>query len=325
MKKKVFITGASGTVGKAFIKEYSDLYKIYSYSRNEKSQVALKREFPNVEILIGSIEDIHTLDCAIANLDIDILIHAAALKHVDTAEKQPSQAVKINLIGTLNVLQICQKYNIKKVIGISTDKACSPDNVYGMSKYLMEKLFEEYYSSNLNTVCCRFGNVAWSNGSVLPFWLNLKELNKPLPITDIEMTRLIFTSQEAARLVNKSIELIDDLDSFFILSKKMKSCRMINLANLISQETTIIGIRPGEILSEDLISIEEVSYAYHLSDDNGQYIVIVKNNESKLLGQRLLSPVNSITAEEMNKEEMIELLEDVKNHIFTYNSIRFNY
>jgi UDP-N-acetylglucosamine 4,6-dehydratase/5-epimerase len=325
MKKKVFITGASGTVGKAFIKEYYDLYDIYSYSRNEKSQVALKREFPNVEIIIGSIEDIHTLECAIAKLDIDIMIHAAALKHVDTAEKQPSQAIKINLLGTLNVLEICQKYNIKKVIGISTDKACSPDNVYGMSKYLMEKLFEEYHSPNLNTVCCRFGNVAWSNGSVLPFWLNVKESNKPLPITDIEMTRLIFTSKEAARLINKSITIADDLDSFFILSKKMKACKMVDLASLISDETTIIGLRPGEILSEDLISSKEVKYAYHLSDDKAEYIVIIKNNVSNLLGEKLTSPVNSITAEEMNKEEMIKLLKDVKNHISTYNSIRFNY
>ena len=325
MKKKVFITGASGTVGKAFIKEYYDLYDIYSYSRNEKSQVALKREFPNVEIIIGSIEDIHTLDCAIANLDIDVMIHAAALKHVDTAEKQPSQAIKINLLGTLNVLEICQKYNIKKVIGISTDKACSPDNVYGMSKYLMEKLFEEYHSPNLNTVCCRFGNVAWSNGSVLPFWLNVKQSNKPLPITDINMTRLIFTSKEAARLINKSITLADDLDSFFILSKKMKACKMVDLASLISDETTIIGLRPGEILSEDLISSKEVKYAYQLGDDQAEYIVIIKNNESNLLGDKLTSPVNSITAEEMNKEEMIVLLKDVKNHISTYNSIRFNY
>ena len=325
MKKKVFITGASGTVGKAFIKEYYNLYDIYSYTRNEKSQVALKREFPNVEIIIGSIEDIHTLDCAIANIDIDIMIHAAALKHVDTAEKQPSQAIKINLLGTLNVLEICQKYNIKKVIGISTDKACSPDNVYGMSKYLMEKLFEEYHSPNLNTVCCRFGNVAWSNGSVLPFWLNVKESNKPLPITDIEMTRLIFTSKEAARLINKSITLADDLDSFFILSKKMKACKMIDLARLISDETTIIGLRPGEILSEDLISSKEVKYAYQLIDDKAEYIVIIKNNESNLLGEKLTNPVNSITAEEMNKEEMITLLKDVKNHISTYNSIRFNY
>ncbi len=325
MRKKIFITGASGTVGKAFIKEYYDLYDFYSYSRNEKSQVALKREFPNVEIIIGSIEDIHTLDCAIANLDIDVMVHAAALKHVDTAEKQPSQAIKINLLGTINVLEVCQKYNIQKVIGISTDKACSPDNIYGMSKYLMEKLFEEYHSPYLNTVCCRFGNVAWSNGSVLPFWLNVKESNKPLPITDINMTRLIFTSQEAARLINKSIILTDDLDSFFILSKKMKACKMVDLAGLISDETTIIGLRPGEILSEDLISVKEVKYAYQLSDNRAEYIVIIKNNESNLLGEKLVNPVNSITAEKMDKEEMIMLLKDATNHISTYNSIRFNY
>lgn len=174
-------------------------------------------------------------------------------------------------------------------------------------------------------MCCRFGNVAWSNGSVLPFWLNVKESNKPLPITDINMTRLIFTSKEAARLINKSITLADDLDSFFILSKKMKACKMIDLARLISDETTIIGLRPGEILSEDLISGKEVKYAYQLSDDKAEYIVIIKNNESNLLGEKLTNPVNSITAEEMNKEEMITLLKDVKNHLDYNSTVKFNY
>jgi FlaA1/EpsC-like NDP-sugar epimerase len=100
---------------------------------------------------------------------------------------------------------------------------------------------------------------------------------------------------------------------------------MVDLASLISDETTIIGLRPGEILSEDLISSKEVKYAYQLGDDQVEYIVIIKNNESNLLGEKLTSPVNSITAEEMNKEEMIVLLKDVKNHISNYNSIRFNY
>ena len=200
------------------------------------------------------------------------MIHAAALKHVDTKQ---SQAIKINLLGTLNVLEICQKYTLKK-LSVSLLIVCSPINVYGMTKYLMEKLLEEYHSPNLNTVCCRFGNVAWSNGSVLPFWLNVKESNKPLPITDINMTRLIFTSKDAARLINKSIILASKLESFFVLSKKMKACKMVELASLISDETKVVGLRPGEILSEDLISSEEFKYAYQLNDDKTEYIVITK-------------------------------------------------
>lgn len=179
--KKIFITGASGTIGRSFINKYYTQYKFYSYSRNEKAQVALKREFPEVEIYLGSVEDKSNLENCISKLKIDVVIHAAALKHVDTAEKQPSQAFKANILGTLNILEVARKFEIPKVIGISTDKACSPNNVYGMSKFLMEKLIEEFNGKGLRTSCCRFGNVAWSNGSVLPFWLNLKAASKPLP------------------------------------------------------------------------------------------------------------------------------------------------
>ena len=139
------------------------------------------------------------------------------------------------------------------------------------------------------------------------------------------MTRLIFTSKEAANLINKSITLSNDLDSFFILSRKMKSCKMIDLAKLISDKTRVIGLRPGEILSEDLISANEVKHAYQLIDDYSEYIVIIKNNDSNLLGKKLTKPVNSKNAEKMNKSEMISLLNDVKNHLASYSSIKFNY
>ena len=321
--KNIFITGASGTIGRGFIKKYYKDYKFYSYSRNEKAQVALKREFPDIEIFLGSVEDKSNLETCISNLSIDIILHAAALKHVDTAEKQPSQAFKANILGTMNILEIARKFEIPKVVGISTDKACSPDNVYGMSKFLMEKVMEEFNGTGLRTSCCRFGNVAWSNGSVLPFWLNLKESDKPLPLTHKEMTRLIFTSTEAAELIHRSIELIDDTNEFFILSKNMKSCKMIDLAQLISSEIIDVGLRPGEVLYEDLISKKEINNAFHLK--NEKYIILSK--EKKFTGNlvKLISPVNSETAEKMSTEEMINILEDVKNHRESVNPIKFNY
>lgn len=321
--KNIFITGASGTIGRGFIKKYYKDYKFYSYSRNEKAQVALKREFPDIEIFLGSVEDKSNLETCISNLSIDIILHAAALKHVDTAEKQPSQALKANILGTLNILEVARKFEIPKVVGISTDKACSPDNVYGMSKFLMEKVMEEFNGTGLRTSCCRFGNVAWSNGSVLPFWLNLKESDKPLPLTHKEMTRLIFTSTEAAELIHRSIELIDDTNEFFILSKNMKSCKMIDLAQLISSEIIDVGLRPGEVLYEDLISKKEINNAFHLK--NEKYIILSK--EKKFTGNlvKLISPVNSETAEKMSTEEMINILEDVKNHRESVNPIKFNY
>jgi UDP-N-acetylglucosamine 4,6-dehydratase/5-epimerase len=320
---KIFITGASGTIGRGFIKKYYKNYKFYSYSRNEKAQVALKREFPEIEIFLGSVEDKSNLETCISNLSIDIILHAAALKHVDTAEKQPSQAFKANILGTLNILETARKFDIPKVVGISTDKACSPDNVYGMSKFLMEKVMGEFNGTGLRTSCCRFGNVAWSNGSVLPFWLNLKASNKPLPLTHKDMTRLIFTSTEAAELIHRSIELIDDTNEFFILSKNMKSCKMIDLAQLISSEIIDIGLRPGEVLYEDLISKKEINNAFHLK--NEKYIIL--SNEKKFTEnlEKLNLPVNSETAEKMSAEEMINILRDVKNHRESVNSIKFNY
>lgn len=321
--KNIFITGASGTIGKAFIRKYYEEYNFFCYSRNEKLQVALKREFPKVEIFLGSVDDLTTLDNCISKLEIDYFIHAAALKHVDTAEKQPSLAINVNLIGTLNVLEVCRKYGIKKVIGISTDKACSPNNVYGMTKFMMEKVFEEFHSKDFKTACCRFGNVAWSNGSVLPYWLNLKAERKSLGLTHPDMTRLIFTANEAAELINQSINLVDLDKPFFILSRKMKSCKMKDLAELISSETHNIGLRPGEVMFEDLISEKEISNAFEILND--KYLIISKDHNFFPNMKRLNSPVNSNTAILMSKEEMVFILDDVKNHLTSFENVKFNY
>ena len=142
--KNLFITGGSGTVGKAFIKNNIDKYNIFSFSRNEKAQVSLKRNFPEIEILFGSVEQKTELFNAFRISRPDIVVHAAALKHVDTAEKQPSLAIKSNILGSLNIIEASIEHNVGTTVGISTDKACSPDNVYGQTKYLMERLFREY-------------------------------------------------------------------------------------------------------------------------------------------------------------------------------------
>ena len=116
--KKIFITGGSGTVGKSFIRKYYENYKFYSYARGEKAQVALKRLFPEIEIIIGGIEDLNLLTSEIIKINPDIVIHAAALKHVDTAEKQPSQAILVNVVGSYNVIQACRTANIPITVAI---------------------------------------------------------------------------------------------------------------------------------------------------------------------------------------------------------------
>ena len=174
--EKIIITGGSGTVGESFISKNISKYEIYSYSRNEKAQVALKRLFPKVNIILGSVEDRYNLENAIRKVQPKIIIHAAALKHVDSAQKQPLELVKSNIIGSKNIIEIALKHEIPLTVGISTDKACDPQNLYGYSKKIMEQMFIEANNEVSKFCCTRFGNVAGSNGSVIPYWLNQKKM-----------------------------------------------------------------------------------------------------------------------------------------------------
>jgi len=308
--KKIFITGGSGTVGSSFIKKYYNKYKFYSYCRNEKSQVSLKRRFPDIEIVLGSVEDYPLLASSIVKIKPDIIIHAAALKHVDTAEKQPQQAILANIIGSYNVIKAAQWADVKTTVGISTDKACLPDCVYGYTKLMMEKMFIEANNDKNKFVCCRFGNVAGSHGSVIPFWLTLKSKGLPLKITDTRMTRLMFSQEDAAELVQKCIDDSKDNDGF-VLSKKMKKVNMYDLTKVISEDVEIIGIRPGEKLDEDLISKEELPY----TEVEGEYIFLRPEvNEDN--STRLSGALSSETADKMTEEEMKEMVVEVENIVY---------
>ena len=199
--KKIFITGGSGTIGSSFIKKYYNKFSFLSY-RNEKMQVSLKRQF-QVEIALGSVEDKLVLSNCMRKFKPDYVIHAAALKHVDTAEISPIQAVKSNIIGSLNVINAAFDSDVPLTIGISTDKACAPDNNYGHTKSLMERMFLESFSEKNKFLVCRFGNVTHSHGSVIPFWLRLRKNNDSLKLTDKRMTRLMFSRDESVTLVHK--------------------------------------------------------------------------------------------------------------------------
>lgn len=301
--KKVFITGGSGTVGRSFINRYYNEYKFYSFARGEKAQVALKRLFPEVEIIIGGIEDLNHLTSEIVRIKPDIVIHAAALKHVDTAEKQPSRAILINVIGSYNIIQACKTANIPIIVGISTDKACSPTNIYGNSKLFMEKLFLEAHNENNRFVCCRFGNVAWSNGSVIPFWLSQKSQGKSLTLTDPKMNRLMFSEEESSELIRKCIDEAIEQEKGFVLSRLMKTINMHKLAKFISSEVEIIGLRPGENLNEDLISEKELPYSTLVENH-----IYLRSEINMNLSSRLPTKLSSENAEEMNEKEIKAIL-----------------
>ena len=307
--EKIFITGGSGTVGMSFIEQYYDKYKFFSYSRNEKMQVSLKRNFPNIEIILGSVEDKLALHTSIAKIKPDIIIHAAALKHVDSAEISPIAAIKSNILGSLNIIEAAVDNSVPVTVAISTDKACSADSNYGYTKALMEKMFLESHTTKNKFSVCRFGNVSHSHGSVIPFWLGLKADKKSLPLTHKAMNRLMFSRDEAARLVYSAVLKSQDESESFILSRKMKTVNMFKLAQIISQNIEHVGLRPGEKLNETLVNEKEVSRTFL----EGEFITI---REYENLGNNKLDvEYSSENAEFMSEKEMFAMLMEADENL----------
>jgi len=310
--KRVLITGGAGTIGRAFIKRYQDKYKFYNMSRNESSQAQLKKEFPESVNYIGCVEDIGSVYRIFESVRPDIVIHAAAMKHIDIIEHEPIQACNINVVGSLNIISASNKYNVPITIAVSTDKACSSGSVYGDTKHLMERCFMNANGEGVRFSSCRFANVAHSNGSVLPFWLGLKEKGLPLKLTDPEMNRLIFTQRDAAELIMKTIKYTELFGGGFVGSTKMKTTNMLDLAKTISKDIEIVGKRDGEKVNEDLISEKELPYTYV----RGDYIMIKQEENcgksSCGLLNRLEHPYNSFTADRMTKKEMENLVWNTK-------------
>ena len=302
---KIIITGGSGTIGKAFIKNFPE-NEYHNVSRNEKFLTDLIRECPNVKNHIGNIEDRDFLIRVFKEVSPDIVIHAAAMKHINIAELNPIQTCNVNILGSLNVINASIAADVPITIGISTDKACSSQSVYGDTKSLMEKCFMEANTKNNKFALTRFANVAHSNGSVLPFWLKLKNENKSLKLTSKEMNRLMFSKSDAANLINKAIEKCRTDGGGFVVSYKMKSVNMFDLAKAISSEIEIVGLRPGEKLNEDLISLKEIPYTF--IDGDMIYLYKEKNNSEN----RLYNPYSSANAERMNEQEIKNLISSEK-------------
>jgi len=305
MKKRVLITGGSGTIGRAFIRNYyNDLISFYSLSRNENSQVELSRDYPKIPFqVLGNIEDKLTVYRAFEEIKPDIVIHAAAVKHINLAEEQPIHTCNVNVIGSINVIEAAIRTDVPTVVAISTDKACSSASVYGDTKSLMEKCFLEANTNRNRFSVCRFANVAHSNGSVLPFWLKMKSQGKQISLTDPKMNRLMFTQTDAARLIHRTIKYTENNGGGFISSYKMKCVNMLDLAKVISEDVVIVGKRPGEKTDEDLIAEHELPYTYVRGNDI--HIRMEKNEGDN----KLDVPYNSKSAEKMTSKDIKEFVE----------------
>ena len=297
---KVLITGGTGTVGKALISQNDNEY--ISISRNEENIAKLKREYPDVKCYVGNIEDEGLLLRVFKEVKPDVVVHAAAMKHIDLMETNPIAGCNVNVMGSLHVVQASLINDVPITIGVSTDKACMAESVYGASKYLMERVFMNTNTDDNRFALTRFANVAHSAGSVLPFWLNLYDQKKPLKLTDPDMNRLIFTKEDAASLINRTIDFTRENGGGFVKSYKMKCVNMLDLAKVISDDIEIVGKRPGEKTDEDLISEREIARTFVYGDDI--HIRMDENEDDNKLDR----PYNSASAEKMTEEEMRELV-----------------
>jgi len=268
--KTVLITGGTGSFGKNFAKyllKNFNLKKLIIFSRDELKQFNMQKEFNNdkLRFFIGDVRDLERLERAFYG--VDIVIHAAALKHVPLLEYNPFEAVKTNVIGSQNVINAAINHGVEKVLLISTDKAAQPVNLYGATKLCGEKLFvsgNSYASGKTKFSCVRYGNVLGSRGSIVETLLNNKDINK-VQITDLEMTRFWISLDQAFSLVLFALENMEGGEIFI---PKIPSMKLVDLFDALvpKAEKEIIGIRPGEKLHEILLTEQESRHALFLGD-----------------------------------------------------------
>ena len=281
----ILLTGGTGSFGNAFVpmtlKKYNPA-KIVIFSRDEMKQWEMSNKFNNdkrLRFVLGDVRDKERLSRAVDG--IDYVVHAAAMKIVPKAEYDPFECIKTNILGAMNLIDVCIDRKVKKIVALSTDKACSPSNLYGGTKLISDKLFisGNTYSASPKTIfsVVRYGNVMGSRGSVIPLFL--KNINKKaLPITDTRMTRFMITLEQGVNLV---WEAFIDMQGGETYVKKIKSMKVTDIALAVNPNADfeIIGVRPGEKLHEQMISVEDSPFTYEY--DNYFKILPTLNNWNK--------------------------------------------
>ena len=324
--KSILITGGTGSFGRQFVyqvlKNYPKIKRLVIYSRDELKQDQMRNQFSeqkykNLRYFIGDVRDYPRLLRALDG--IDIIVHAAALKQVPTAEYNPIEFIKTNVMGAQNIIEASIEKKIKKVIALSSDKASAPINLYGATKLCSDKLFiaaNTYASKEGSYSVVRYGNVMGSRGSIIPKFI--KDSKKGiLSITDEKMTRFNITLQDS---VNMVLFAIKNTCGAEILVPKIPSYRILDLASAIGPKCKIkkIGVRPGEKIHEEMIT-ESDSYSTY---DIGKYYIILPNQNKKIVNhykKYKIKPVkinfkyNSGTNTDFLTVEKIKKL--IKNHV----------
>ncbi|MDQ6971948.1 MAG: UDP-N-acetylglucosamine 4,6-dehydratase (inverting) [Mariprofundaceae bacterium] len=316
--KSILITGGTGSFGHVFVSLTLAKYnprRLVIYSRDEMKQWEMAKLYGDddrVRFFIGDVRDKDRLSRALNG--IDYVVHAAATKIVPTAEYNPFECVKTNVIGAMNLIDACIDQGVKRVVALSTDKASSPSNLYGATKLASDKLFVagNSYSGSDETrfSVVRYGNVMGSRGSVIPFFMSV--MNKGvLPITDARMTRFMITLEQGVDLVWDAFE---DMVGGEIYVRKIPSMKVVDVARAVAPDAKhdIVGVRPGEKLHEQMIGHEDAPYTYEYPD----YYKILpaihgwSNDPQRINGGQKVSPDFSYSSDNNSEWMTVEGLRD---------------
>ena len=322
--KKILITGGTGSLGQSLTKRLlaTNVDTVRILSRNESKQVNMESEFNDkrLRFLIGDVRDFERLKTAFE--DIDIVYHAAALKHVPVIEYNPFEAIKTNVQGSQNVIDASLSQDVEKVICIGTDKAVSPLNTYGATKLLMEKLFVSANNFLNETrhrtkfLALRYGNVVGSSGSVIPKFIKMINEGKKITITDSEMTRFSITMEQALDFI---IDCTINGNASEIYIPKLKSYSILDVKDALFEifgktDFEEVGIRPGEKLHETLINSEEIRNGWDLvskfmiSNPSKNNDEIIDTYEGKITKINDMIEYSSQFAVRHTKDELIEII-----------------
>lgn len=331
-EKTILVTGGTGSIGSELVKQLleSNADKVIVFSRDEIKHFTLKKNITDsrLKTVIGDIRNKESLNAVFNKYDIDIIYHAAAMKHVIICEDFPSECVETNVLGTENLISLASEYNVPRVITISTDKSASPVNVMGAAKFIAEKI-----TLNANFTCVRFGNVANSRGSVIPIFIDSLLNNMPLTVTDLNATRFIMRIPEAVELILKATSLTLGGEIFIL---NMKSFVLGDLVEVLRDTIApILGIEPenvkvrvthlvpGEKLHEKLINDTEINRAFEI--DN-MYMVLKNcvdaSNYPNIEKSNLIS-YSSNSVKLLSKAELESIVMEYLKQYSNANSMRW--
>jgi len=313
--KTVLVTGGTGSIGSEIVKQLLDyeVNKVIIFSRDEIKHFLVKKRILNERLVtvVGDVRDYRSVQRVFEEFNIDLIYHAAAMKHVVICEDFPIESAKTNILGTQNVVDLAIKFGIQKMITISTDKSAYPVNVMGATKFIGERI-----TLNANFSCVRFGNVANSRGSVIPVFIDNLLNKKPISITDPNVTRFIIGIPDAVKLVITATEYAKGGDIFIL---KMKAFRLGDLLDLILDKigprlgvkdeikVNKTGLISGEKLHEDLINNTESNRVYELDD---MYVILRNDDVSKYQNIKKidLHEYTSKDVELISKDELEEIV-----------------